>query len=531
MPSKLQSYKVVCQGGLNSNENYLDLSQNYPGSGTTLLNFEPSLYGGYRRINGFAPLETNYPDVDDTLAEGQILGVFIYNQGIQAARKLKSGATYNFYFWTSGADWTGYTTGLTLVSTGVEKIRYATFNFDGTETVIFTDGVNNATIFNGTNWGDVDPSGTGVDLANAGGDQALTNPKFCTTFKNHVFVSGDSADPHIVAHSAPNDHLLWTAAGGGGQINAGFIIKQIKPFRDELYVFGETKIKKIVVDGTDFVLKDVAGNVGCLAPDSVVEINGDLLFLAQDGFRTIAGTAKIGDVELGVMSKDIQVDVTDLILNGDLNVLNSVVIRRKSQVRFFFSDENVDTSGNVGVIGGLRGNQNGISWEWSRLRGIRTSVATSGYIGPQEYILHGDFNGKVYRQESGNSFDGSNVIASYTMPYNDFGDCHIRKNIHKITLFLRPEGEVLLNTALQFDWGRENVINPTSYLMEGEITGALYGTAVYGIDRYARGVLPVLYQNVSGSGFSARITFTSNDMNAPYSLQGIVFEYAVNGRN
>ena len=47
MADKIESYKLVCAGGLNSNENHLDLSDNEPGSATRLVNYEPSLFGGY----------------------------------------------------------------------------------------------------------------------------------------------------------------------------------------------------------------------------------------------------------------------------------------------------------------------------------------------------------------------------------------------------------------------------------------------------------------------------------------------------
>ena len=36
--------------GLNSNENHLELSDKLSGVATRLVNYEPSLYGGYRRI-------------------------------------------------------------------------------------------------------------------------------------------------------------------------------------------------------------------------------------------------------------------------------------------------------------------------------------------------------------------------------------------------------------------------------------------------------------------------------------------------
>ena len=47
---KLEAYKMISRGGLDSNENYLELSDNHPGSATALVNFEPGLFGGYRRV-------------------------------------------------------------------------------------------------------------------------------------------------------------------------------------------------------------------------------------------------------------------------------------------------------------------------------------------------------------------------------------------------------------------------------------------------------------------------------------------------
>ena len=74
--------------------------------------------------------------------------------------------------------------------------------------------------------------------------------------------------------------------------------------------------------------------MGCVATDSVIEIGGDLLFLSQDGLRPVTGTDKIGDVNLETVSKDIQSVFTDVVFDVDLDKLNAVVIRQKTQFRF-----------------------------------------------------------------------------------------------------------------------------------------------------------------------------------------------------
>lgn len=534
MTENIQSGKVICRGGLNTNQNYLDLSDNSPGSATALINFEPSLYGGYRRLSGFEPLETSLgnEEVDATNATGRILCIAILNNDVIVARAQSTGGVYKFYKWVPGAAWSPYTTGLTLNSAGVTKIRWAIFNFDGIDKIIFVDGVNNATIFDGTTWGNVDPLGTGADMANAGGDQAIAAPKYVNLFQNHIFLSGDTASSHIICHSAPSNELDWKAASGAGQIIAGFQVVQIKPFRDANFVFGETKIKKIQVSGADFVIDDVTTDVGCMASDSVIEVSGDLVFLSQDGVRTIAATERIGDVELGTLTRNIQQDITELIKNTDDNNVNALIVRKKSQVRFFFSDPTIDQKDSLGILGGLKSAGDGsIAWEWSKLVGIRASCTTSGYISGIEHVLHGDHDGKVYRQESGNDFNGENIAAVYKTPYLDFGDTQIRKTMRVINVFVRAEGSATIDTLLTYDWDDPYIENPANYdLTSVGGSGSVYGVAVYDESKYGGATAPVMITNVEGSGKSVQITFGSNDSRPPYTIQGIVFEFTVNGR-
>lgn len=519
---KTFSNKVICKGGLNSNRNYLDLSDNYPGSATTLQNFEPSLFGGYRRINGYQSLVTDFPEVDPMGAEGKIFVTAIYDNGIIVARKHQGTDTYGFYEWNGALDWTEYTTGLTLSSVGIDKIRWGVFNFDGVEKIVFVDGVNNVILFDGTTWSQVDP---------ATEPMALEAPSYVSLFRNHIFVSGDASAPHVISHSAPLDETDWTAASGAGQIVAGFDVVQIKPFRDELYVFGNTKIKKIVVDSTGaFLIQDVTSDIGCVASDSVIEVNGDIVFLSQDGFRPIAATERNGDIQLAVISKTIQQDVTELISSSTLSQVEAVLVRRKSQVRFFFSSSVVEPENTFGIIGGIRSNQGGEAWEWGRLRGIRTSSVASGYINNEEYVIHGDYNGKVYRQEQSNDFDGQAIPAIYSTPYLDLGDTEIRKTFRTMNLFIRLEGAAQITANISYDWFSDKISNPRSYLFETGSDLAIYGTAVYGTSVYAGVNVPLLKQNIEGSGMAIQVTFSSNDSLPSYSIQGIVFELTPNDR-
>jgi hypothetical protein len=126
---------------------------------------------------------------------------------------------------------------------------------------------------------------------------------------------------------------------GSGSIALEDQIEGIASFRNELFIFCTNSIFKLINinDSSNIAIVPVTKNVGCLSGYSIQEIGGDLIFLAPDGFRTVAGTARIGDVELGTVSKAIQPLVTDLTENINNFVINSLVLREKSQYRLLLS--------------------------------------------------------------------------------------------------------------------------------------------------------------------------------------------------
>lgn len=544
MPDEIQSYKLVCSGGLNSNENHLFLSEAAAGAATRLVNYEPSLYGGYRRVEGFGLLGGLDVEVGAGSATGPVLCVAIYrnehigNPYVIAARKDSGANTYRFYRFVDYVGWQAMTNSLTLATTDgsrtVTKIRHAQFDFGNGSNICFVDGVNNAIMFDGLNWSQINTTNTGTQ-ASPGGDQVLNAPAIVEVFENHLFLGGDLTSRAVICHSAPTDPYNFTVAAGAGQITPGFNVVQFKPFRDDLYIFGINAIKKVSPDLTaGFVLDQVTANVGCVARDSVLEIGGDLIFLSPEGFRPVAGTSRIGDVEIQTLSKAIQVTLVDMIRDFDMDTLNGVVIRGKSQVRFFVGDNSTETTDSFGIIGGLADQQGTISWEFGEMQGIRASCCTSDYIGRTEYVIHGDYDGKVYRQEQGTSFNGSDILAVYATPYLDFGDTETRKTMRKVNTFVRAEGPVEVFLSMSYDWGDYSTSRPSTYSQTSAGGPVEYGGR--NIDYSAANVLyggnskPIMTSDIQGSGFSSRATFVTVGQSEPYSIQGLVFEFSISGR-
>ena len=614
MADRVQSYKVICGGGLNSNENHLDLSENSPGAATRLVNYEVSLFGGYRRIEGFTSYNANanHQEVDPVNSEGKILSVSIHKDDnldstiVIASRKVKkftytatagqtvfsgsdsnsrtlannntantivkktsgsttttlSGSTldatsvtlssgvlagdiieidtneYKFFRYVPFAAWAPYTTGIIhKFKDGirqVKKLRHISFNFGDGNKICFVDGVNNAVVFDGTNWKAINPSNSGGS-SSPGGNQALVRPELVDAFENHLFLGGDRVAQATIAYSAPLDPLTFTAAAGAGQLAIGFDVVQFKPFRGDLFIFGTNGIKKVSPDVTaGFVLDQITTNVGCIARDSVLELGGDLVFLAPDGLRPVAGTSRIGDVELETISKPIQQLLTALPQDYDLETLNGVVIRSKSQLRYFVGDDDIFTQDSFGIIGGLRSADQRLGWEFGELVGIRASCCDSAYVNSSELVLHGDYNGKVYQQEKTNQFDGQDILAVYATPFFDYGDTEVKKTMRKANTFIRAEGPLTLNMAVTYDWEDPNTAKPSSYSQESSGAPVRYkgkninygGTNI----NYGGTEKPIVTTSLQGSGYATQLTFVTLGNFNPYSIQGIVFEFSIAGR-
>ena len=509
MPDNLRSFKVSCRGGLDTGRDLLSQGEVKPGSTISMVNYEPALTGGYRRISGFT---NTYGTVPGT---GSVLGVAVVNginSGILACRTPSAGNNY-LHYW-DGSAWQAVTTAGSPTMTGVTKVRFTRFNF-GAPKVILTDGINPASSYDGTTY-------TQITHANA-----PSSPRLSVEFQNHIMLAGDPTGDTEVHFSAPYAPVDFSPANGAGVVNVGFPVVAMKPFRDALYIFGTNSIRKLTgTNASDFKLESVTDNLGCLATDSVMEVGGDLLFLSQDGLRPVTGTDRIGDINLETVSKDIQSIMTDVVLSLNLDDLNSVVVRSKSQFRLLFGG-----SDSQGIIGALRPGEAGLTYEYGQLLGIETTCAASGYIGQTEVVVHGDSGGLVHKQESGTSFNGEDIFSVLQTPFFHMEDPEVRKVIYSISTYLRSEGPSDIILGVEYDYQTPDVLKPTDYGLHIRNTAAYYSEALYDSTAVFDGnPSPVFRTNVTGSGKSVSLRYVTNGTEASHIIQGLVITYGLGDR-
>ena len=490
-----------CEGGLVLNKSTFMMQ---PGEALELENFEPDVSGGYRRINGYSKYVTAIVPQTSSASE-KVLMVATFGSVVLAAR-----GTSIYSATPGGSSWTSRDSG----RTGALKYSFERFNFDGTDKIIVVDGTNAPTVFNS--------SLAATDVS----DSSVAGSKFVVSHRNHMFYAGKSTTKQEVVFSEPFNEDGFSSGQGAGSFKVDDEITGIKVFRDDLFIFCETRIFKLSGSSSaNFSVTDVTRDIGCINGDTIQEFAGDLIFLGPDGLRTIAGTARIGDVELGTISSNVQSIFNDNIASA--SEFDSLVIPDKTQYRIFFTKANTDETLTKGIICVMRGQK----FEFAEMRGIKPASTDHFVSEGNVIILHGAYaNGYVYRQESGNDFDGTTIAGKYRSPDLTFNDPGIRKHMQKVVVNYKPEAAIDADLFVRYDYEAASASRPAAYPLDSEDVVAIYGTSTYGTPTYGGASQPLVRQAVEGSGFAVALRVNDGGATAPYSLKGFQLEYQLGAR-
>jgi len=177
MADAWQTHSFEFKGGLITNLSPYQQGFQAPGSARILRNFEPSIFGGYRRVEGYEKFDTN--TVTNT---GVIRGIVRYDSKVFACRG-------DDLFFSSGSGWTQVSDNATYSSAGVTigggtgKVRFLKYDFDGTEKLMLVDGTGKPFRFDGTTFEQLTALPSDVSGAS-----------FVTNFKNHIVFGNGKKD-------------------------------------------------------------------------------------------------------------------------------------------------------------------------------------------------------------------------------------------------------------------------------------------------------------------------------------------------
>ncbi len=505
-----------------------------PGFATRLRNFEVDPDGGYRRVDGFTQFGDTNPNSSETIlgmavyADGVIVcsgtGIFFSQDGettwLQINRASVSGSGDNYSTFTGRS-----------VAARTSQGRCSFALYEGTSDygeLVICDGVNEPFLFQMTGTGALtDRTFFAKEITVSG----TTGPAVGVIHDKHLVVAGAPTAKNTIFYSGTNDIDDFTSTGSGSIVIEDAVVG-LASFRSDLIIFCKNSIHKLVNinDSSNVAVVPITTNVGCVSGGSIQEIGGDLLFLSPDGIRTVAGTARIGDVELGSVSRQIQSLISDIAADSGF-IITSAVLRSKSQYRLFYSKNTESPTIARGIIGTLTSN----GFAWSETLGIQALGFVSDLDKDGiEQVYHGDKDGYIYNHLSGNAFRSAgaarDIDAVYQTPDFDFGDVGTRKTLKYARVSFSPEGAVEPSFRVRYDYEDPDVPQPEPFAVSTIALPAIFGTAAFNAVTFGATTDPMERITLEGSGNTCSFRITSEDQKSAYAVNGLYIDYMPSGR-
>lgn len=538
MAYTMQNGKISCRGGLMLNSTSQELLS-MPGAATRLQNFECISSGGYRRINGYTAFGTN-----PVPGSGVIKGIHIFNNSILIARGDNLYHTFDTTTWVqvnkvvTDADYaTIEAASATALDSNATKVRidsYSNGTSEEDQTLVAVNGYDYAMYLkiNGTSHTDATYTFDFLDDVTTGTPQGC---KYVVQFRDQFYISGQDETPSTVYVSTLFDPTTWNGTASL-QISTADPVTGMYPFRENMIIFCEKSIFTLSgVPDNNASLQPITRNIGCVANDSIQEINGDLIYLAQDGLRTLAATDRIDDVEISTVSANIQPVIDDIIADIGSFEFHSVVLRNSSQYRLYYQKEGTGIVSHEGIVGTLVADETGaIGWSWSTTKRLSAKHVVEGlYGGVYVSLMATKDNGILYQHDVTNLFDGDQIVASYQTPFFDLGDPSIRKNLHSVRSYIKAEGAVDIRFYVKYtEKSNELPHQPVSYSIDDLTAASSYGVALYNdVYVYNSPIINDKVVNIEGSGFTMAFSYysTSTD-NEPYVIHGFNVNFTASGK-
>ena len=145
-------------------------------------------------------------------------------------------------------------------------------------------------------------------------------------------------DGTSLKYSASLDETHWTTGAGSFDLSTVWLSGMDVPvglaeFNGHLVVFGKKSIIVYnnpwtptgtgAIDATTMSLVENLGGIGCIARDSIQHIGSDILFLSQQGVRSLGRTIQEKSMPIHNISKNVNDEINKLVASEDLSNIKS----------------------------------------------------------------------------------------------------------------------------------------------------------------------------------------------------------------
>jgi hypothetical protein len=317
--------------------------------------------------------------------------------------------------------------------------------------------------------------------------------------------------------------MVWDA-GSSGRINLSTVwankadtITGVVAHNGFLVIFGKTQI--VIYQGAEdpatMSLADVITGTGCIAEKSIQATGNDLLFLSNEGVRSLNRTIQEKSMPMRDISKNVRSELTAT-AGVETDVIRSVYNSTEAFYLIHFP-----TSGVMYCFDMRTPLEDGShrATKWTQINPTALYSTRSGtlYFGMEQGIAKYDgFN------DNGQSYE-----LNYFSNYLDFGSpsqLKLLKNL-KISVIGGSDTEVTLNWGYDYAYAYKK----RKFTLAAQ-TIAEYGIAEYGIGEFNAGILvnrPSV--NASGGGQVVQLGVEAQIDSAPLSIQRMTAQ-AIIGR-
>jgi len=489
----------VLNGGLNSTAGALGLQNN---ESSDLQNIDFNKFGSILKRNGYTSLTTT------AVSAADIDGLFMFetaNSGATVASLVAVAATNVFKMDGLDGTWDALTSGISI--TAGNQVDFATF-----QNILFmTNGADNPFNWDATRNGQASVGEVVAAIS-------LTAAKYVEEYNNYLFyanvvVSGTNHTSRIY-WSNLKDTETWTATDfidisqdDGQQITG------MKVLGDRLVVFKTRSIYNVFYTGdadVPFILPGGGKSnsaVGCAGPFSVQEVDNGLVFLSHDGFYFYDGlnSFKISDritTTLDGMAPGKYVNARSLV--------------QKNKNRYWCA---------LTASGGSE-NDTVFMWDyfnnaWSKYAGMAPSAMTTLYTSGEERPYWGDYDGFVYRSDTGTDDYPLNSItdidAFYWTNWKHYEDLVDKKGVTHLIIY-HQISTATLTFAYSYDFDSDA---QASFAVDISTSADTYGSSNYGEATYASSGGAVKRRDLpKGRGRVVRFKFSNNNASETFQVDG-----------
>lgn len=350
-------------------------------------------------------------------------------------------------------------------------------------------------------------------------DVNITKAKYVEAYNNYLFLAnvsvGTTTYPTRIYWSNLQDPTTWlTTSFVEVAMNDGQQITGLRVLGNNLIVFKTRSIYIVSFTGDPDVPFILPGggksnsDIGCVAPFSIQEVQNGLVFMSFDGLYYFDGfnAEKMSD----------RINPTILGLNQTrLSQIRSMVQHNKH--RYIMSVPSSSSTTNDTVI----------TWDWylnafSVYVGMAPAAMCTTYTsGFQEKIYFGDYSGFYYQMDNGTDDYPLNVAtainAYYYTNWKPFSDIMDEKVILHLALYYQ-----LSNSILTLSYSYDFVDTDTySLTMNLSTSTDVYGTAVYGVGKYAGTGGGQQRIDPNGRGRVVRFKFSNANTGETFRIDGL----------